>query len=156
MWASNSTLMIVSIPIFIWTLLPENPAYRFLGFVKGENQIPRNRTNNDFVWWIGSIRARASEEAIFAEIVSDPEETSPRLSGIYPVSSDKKRSYICLVEGCNSTEVFRRKNDLDRHLTAQHERASNPYYCTHTKCKDRGIKFTKKEQYDHHLRASHR
>ncbi|KAH7330254.1 hypothetical protein BKA65DRAFT_508996 [Rhexocercosporidium sp. MPI-PUGE-AT-0058] len=39
---TGSTMLIVSMPISLWLLLPENPAYTFLGFVKGSNfVVPR-------------------------------------------------------------------------------------------------------------------
>ena len=34
---SHSTLIIVSIPTYAWSRLPERPAYRFVGFVRSEN-----------------------------------------------------------------------------------------------------------------------
>jgi len=36
---ADSTLMIVSMPIPLWTLLPERPAYQFVGFVRSKNTL---------------------------------------------------------------------------------------------------------------------
>lgn len=36
---TNSTMLIISIPMEHWLLLPSNPAYTFLGFVKGHNML---------------------------------------------------------------------------------------------------------------------
>ena len=36
---TDSTLLIVSMPISIWLLLPPNPAYKFLGFIRGHNVV---------------------------------------------------------------------------------------------------------------------
>ena len=32
-----STLILTSIPVFIWNLLPENPAYNFVGYTRSDN-----------------------------------------------------------------------------------------------------------------------
>ena len=45
---SHSTLIIVSIPIYAWSRLPERPAYRFVGFIRSENvfQADKNPTTS--------------------------------------------------------------------------------------------------------------
>ena len=63
---SHSTLLVVSVPIALWTYLPPNPAYSFVGFITSRNREPEGalrRTSsmselkkfaveiNDRHWW---------------------------------------------------------------------------------------------------------
>ena len=38
-YKSDSTLLILSIPVAVWDLLPESPAISFIGFVRSVNQL---------------------------------------------------------------------------------------------------------------------
>ena len=38
-WSSHSTLLLVSIPLPLWTFLPYNPAYSLVGFIKSRNKV---------------------------------------------------------------------------------------------------------------------
>lgn len=40
-YKSHSTLVLVSVPIFAWDRLPDRTAYRFIGFIKSGNLLPR-------------------------------------------------------------------------------------------------------------------
>ena len=46
-YKSDSTLIMVSIPIAIWNLVPANPAITFVGFVKSENLLSSNPFESD-------------------------------------------------------------------------------------------------------------
>jgi uncharacterized membrane protein YjfL (UPF0719 family) len=46
LWGSFSTLLLLRMPVEVWNLLPENPAYSFVGFVTTENLAPGHPPSN--------------------------------------------------------------------------------------------------------------
>jgi len=42
---SQSTLLLVSIPLPLWTFLPHNPAYSFVGYITSRNRLPSRQLN---------------------------------------------------------------------------------------------------------------
>lgn len=66
-YQSDSTLLILSVPIAIWDLLPQDPALSFIGFVRSRNMLkPLQRQSYGEIKPSVMTKAKGDEEAKFA------------------------------------------------------------------------------------------
>ena len=82
---SFSTLLLIRVPVAVWNLLPENPAYGFVGYVTSENQV------------VSRLKARVSQE------VPNPSTSTaqpPKYYGILKCSACRRhRQKVCPFSG---------------------------------------------------------
>lgn len=81
-YGSHSTLILLSIPVVIWNLLPRNPAYNFVGFVTSDNLLDIRRSEN--------ASENLQEPAqIQKEYSSSRQQNNALGSKVYPVGPDQ-------------------------------------------------------------------
>jgi hypothetical protein len=126
---TDSTLLIVSMPISIWLLLPPNPAYTFLGFIRGHNVavpreqhrmsseiIPLVRTNSDTFSFPNKADGDVLRQ-ILAAMLEFFQKTKPhRFMSSRPAG---KFSQIATKIGLHSKLESDPRYDLVRHIVQQ-------------------------------------
>ncbi|KAL8769009.1 MAG: hypothetical protein Q9209_004926 [Squamulea sp. 1 TL-2023] len=132
---SDSTLLILSLPVAIWNSMQKDPAISFLAFVRSYNLLDKLASCSTIADW------------------TDPLHETPK-PFVWPYK-DNKNPFICVYPGC--TRQFARSYDLDRHMKSHISdsigKLDCPYGAKGSFCKRVGEKgFTRKDHRDEHLR----
>ena len=99
-YESYSTLMLISLPIHIWDLIPNNPAVSFVGFIKSQDYLKKQPSESSTAQAANSAHTSTSSPAVIEALatnnsvtLSKSREPSARVAG--QTLTKKVRSSSC-------------------------------------------------------------
>jgi hypothetical protein len=123
-YRSNSTLLLASVSIAIWDMLPDHPATNFVGFISSENLkdklVPEAEVHE--VPW--ATNAAGSSFSAWQELVGRlPPQKAPEMSSN---SSDSYRSAVFSVDDDGSVISAATQHTIERPTPVGHKEESKP------------------------------
>ncbi|KAE8443356.1 hypothetical protein EG329_001914 [Mollisiaceae sp. DMI_Dod_QoI] len=105
-YESFSTLVLLSVPTAVWTLLPENPAYSFIGFITSDNIL-------------SSLDSPQPHQSLtipeFSQVVETPTQIGyHNVPYSMPITVDQQRAVVWLMQQIERLEVKNLRPEGDR------------------------------------------
>ena len=135
MYRSNSTLLLASVSIAIWDMLPDHPATNFVGFISSENlkdKLVPEAEVEEAPW---ATNAAGSSFSAWQELVGRlPPQKAPEMSSN---SSDSYRSAVFSVDDDGSVISAATPPTIERPAPVDQKRNQNRLQVPHMLNRDR-------------------
>jgi len=106
-YESFSTLVLLSVPTAVWTLLPKNPAYSFIGFITSDNILPSLDSSRS--------HQRSSTVPEFSQTVETPDLIGyDNVQYPFTITAGHRRALAWLMQQFERLEVKNSKSEGDR------------------------------------------